>query len=189
MSSTFGMDPVHVDVHHDGARSSTIVIVGGVLATLAAIVLLVFPTFTSYAVTAITGWCLLVGGALLAVASFAMRDRGGLWTGVVLGLVIAIAGVLLVSNLLEGTMTLTAIAIAWLLVDGIAGAWLSVRYRPDYWGTSLAVSVLGFVLGLLLWSDWPTSASWAIGVYAGIVLLGRGLALVGTGLALRTAGE
>lgn len=189
MSTTLG-EPVHGDVSSDhGMRSSTVVLIGGVLATLAALALLVFPTFTSYAITAITGWCLLAGGALLAVASFAMRDRGGVWSGVVLGLILAVAGVLLATNLAEGAMTLTAIAIALLLIDGVVGSFLALRFRPAYWGTTLAVSILGFVLGLLLWADWPTSATWAIGVYVGIVLLGRGLMLVGSGLALREAGE
>jgi uncharacterized membrane protein HdeD (DUF308 family) len=38
--------------------------------------------------------------------------------------------------------------------------------------------VLSLILGLLIWSQWPVSGMWAVGVLVGVNLLGTGLALV-----------
>jgi uncharacterized membrane protein HdeD (DUF308 family) len=190
MGTTLG-DPIHGDVSSStggGMRSSTVVLTGGVLVCLVAVALFVFPSFSSAAVTAITGWALLIGGALLAVTAFATHGAGR-WTTALFGLLAAIAGVLLATNVLEGTATLTAIAIAWLIVDGTLGALSAASLRPPGWGVSLVVSLLGVALGVLLWANFPSTAEWVLGVYVGLLVLGRGLWLVVSGLQLRTAGE
>jgi uncharacterized membrane protein HdeD (DUF308 family) len=42
----------------------------------------------------------------------------------------------------------------------------------------LASGVLSLILGLLIWSQWPVSGLWAVGVLVGVNLLGTGMALV-----------
>ncbi len=189
MSTSVGMDPLHGDVHGSGARSSTLIIAGGVATSLVALVLLFLPSFTSTAVTLITGICLMIGGGLLAVTAVATRDRGGMWTGLILGVVLLAAGLFLSTNLAEGTLALTTIAILWLLVDGVIGAVIAISRRPAGWGAMLFVSALAIILGALLWADLPSSSTWVLGIYAGLVLMGRGLTLVAGGMQLRELGE
>jgi uncharacterized membrane protein HdeD (DUF308 family) len=139
-------------------------------------------------VTLLTGVALLVGGITMVCVSIAAHGAGGItWVGVVLGSLLAICGFLLWSDVLAGTATLTAIVIIWLVVDGAVGTVMSIVRRHDGWGITLLGSVLSLLLGLLLWADWPSSAEWVLGVYAGLVLLLRGLSLAAAGMILRRA--
>lgn len=189
MSSTFGMDPVHGDVHGDGVRASTVVFWGGVVVSLVALVLLFLPTFTSQAVTLLTGWALVAGGVVLAVTAVGSRGRGGLASALVLAAVLLAAGVLLVTDVARGTLALTAVAIIWLFVDGVVGVLVSLVRRPAAWVPMLVVSVLALGLGALLWADLPSAADWVLGIYAGIVLMGHGLTLMAAGMQMRALGE
>jgi uncharacterized membrane protein HdeD (DUF308 family) len=156
---------------------------------LVGVVLLFIPLATSAAVTFLVGWSLIIGGAIMAIGSVvAARQAGMSWVNLIVGLLAFGAGILLASNLLEGTMTLTAIVILWLLIDGVVGSIASVATRPDGWGVMLTASLVSLTLGLLLWADWPTSATWLLGIYAGAVLLLRGLGMVASGVMLRRAG-
>lgn len=158
---------------------------GGTIAVLAAIFLFVYPPVGSGAVTLITGICLMIGGIAVVVGVLAGREERGTLGGILLGGALTIAGFLLATNLLEGTATLTAVLIAWLLVDGLIGTVSSLVTRAPGWPVMLFGSLLGLLLGVLLWADWPTSATWVLAVYAGLVLLFRGMQLIAAGFVLR----
>ena len=48
-----------------------------------------------------------------------------------------------------------------------------------------ASGVLTFVLGLMIWNQWPLSGLWVIGLFAGIDLIFYGLWIVSLALAVR----
>ncbi len=173
----------------DGSTPSpTWLIVGGSIVAIIGAILLFAPTFGSASVTIVTGISLLAAGVGFLAATLLSGSEGGRMFGIVVGGLLALTGFLLMSDVLAGAMTLTAILIAWLLVDGVVGSVDALVRRDSGWGVRLFTSGVAFLLGLLLWSEWPTSAEWVLGVYAGIVLLLRGLTLVLAGFVLRRDG-
>jgi len=52
------------------------------------------------------------------------------------------------------------------------------------WGWVLASGILSFILGVLIWARWPSSAFWAIGLLVGIDLLFMGWAMIALSLSL-----
>ncbi len=147
--------------------------------------MLVYPTAASIGVTLVLGWVMLVAGVLGIVGAIAQRGDGGMWTGLILGLLTAIAGLLLATNVLVGTLTLTMLFALWLVADGIVGTAASIARRGVGWGWWLASSLVSLMLGVMLLSAFPTSALWILGTYAGIVMLFRGMVLVVLSLEVR----
>jgi uncharacterized membrane protein HdeD (DUF308 family) len=162
-------------------------IAGGVALAMLSLLLFASPAVGSASVTALIGVGLLLGGAAMVGVSILGREYASMWPGVIIGSLLLLAGFFLWSDLLRGTVTLTALVIIWLIVDGSVGLVVNVVRRDPGWGIAVLGSCVSLLLGLLLWADWPSTAEWVLGVYAGLVLLLRGLSMVATGLLLRQA--
>ena len=166
-------------------QEGTWLIAGGAFLALIALLLFISPQIGSVSVTALIGFGLLLGGIGMIVASVMGRAYGGMWPGVVIGSLLALAGFFLWTDLLKGTVALTSILIIWLIADGIVGGIVNIVQRAPGWGLGLVANALSILLGLFLWADFPSSAEWVLGVYAGIVVLLRGLSLIAAGMLLR----
>ena len=127
--------------------------------------------------TLFLGWLMIGIGVVGFVMSILHRAEGGMWTGMILSLITAIAGALLAFNVLAGVLTLTMVFTIWLLVDGGIGIIMSLVRRESGWGWWLTSSILSLLLGILLLNAWPSSAIWLIGIYAGITFIFRGMML------------
>ena len=118
-----------------------------------------------------------------------MRDRRWSWDDawrlLVCVLTIA-AGVWILLARLTGTVTLTVVLVAWFWAIGVLRliAWWKVRRDERSWiiGVNGAASV---ILGILIWANLPSSATWAIGLLVGIELLFAGSGLIVVALAGR----
>lgn len=151
---------------------------GGIFLTLLGLALLMNPTAGSVAVTVWTGWLLMIGGVTIAIVSIANRKTGGMWLGIILGLIMAIAGGLLAFNALQGTIALTMLMAIWFVVDGTLGSIGSLIHRGPAWGWQFASGLLSLVVGIMLINNFPSTALWVLGVFGGIVLFMRGFVLM-----------
>ncbi len=72
------------------------------------------------------------------------------------------------------------------LVEGLVKIIASVQNRnmPN-WGWMCFSGILALIIGGLIWSEWPSSAIWAIGLLVGINILFRGWSLVMLASAVR----
>jgi uncharacterized membrane protein HdeD (DUF308 family) len=99
--------------------------------------------------------------------------------GLVLGTVSALAGIAVIGHPLFGLAFLALLLMGYFVVEGVSKIVVSFRYRPAAgWTWLLASGVQSLLFGLLIWSQWPVSGMWAVGVLVGLNLLGTGLALV-----------
>ncbi|THE66345.1 HdeD family acid-resistance protein [Salinadaptatus halalkaliphilus] len=155
----------------------TLAIAGGVIG-LIGLVAIAFPFVTGLSVTIGLGALLVVGGIVHGVHAVSARGwRGSLWQGA-LGVISIVAGLLLVANPVVGLVTLTVLAIAYLLVDGVTELWMSMRMAGQASRGAVAASgVLSLVLAGLLWSGFPADAAWAVGVLVGIGIFVTGLSM------------
>ncbi|MFU8869654.1 HdeD family acid-resistance protein [Natronococcus sp.] len=156
----------------------TLALAGGVVALLGLLAILL-PLATGIAITYLVGALLVGGGIVHAGHAFTARGwRGSLWQ-VALAAVSIGSGLLLLVNPVLGLLSLTILAIAYLLVDGIAELAASLQMDGETGRGWIAASgVTSLVLAGLLWIGFPADAAWAIGLLVGISLLMTGLSMV-----------
>jgi len=151
-----------------------VLVVLGVLALLA-------PMIASVAATVFFGWLLLLSGIVGLVTTFRARHAPGFWWSLVSALIGIVAGVLLVGWPLLGTLSLTAVLIAFLFAEGVVTILYALEHRnapSGRWGWMLASGILDVGLGVLLFIGLPGTALWALGLLLGINLIFGGWALI-----------
>jgi uncharacterized membrane protein HdeD (DUF308 family) len=90
-----------------------------------------------------------------------------------------------------GVLSLTAVLIAFLFLEGIVSILYALDHRRGLsgrWGWMLASGVLDIVLGAILLAGLPGSALWALGIIIGINMIFGGWALILMALAAKPAG-
>jgi uncharacterized membrane protein HdeD (DUF308 family) len=84
-----------------------------------------------------------------------------------------------------GALTLTLLLAALFVFGGIfrfiTALWLQL---PNY-GWVAVSAVITFILGVLLWLQWPFSATWFIGFAVGVNFIVAGIAWLALALQLR----
>ena len=151
-----------------------VLLILGVLAVLA-------PVIASVAATIFFGWILLISGIVGLVTTFRARQAPGFWWALLSDLVAIVAGVLLLWRPLLGTLSLTAVLIAFLFVQGIFTIMYALQHRDGLsgrWGWMLASGIVDVVLAIILFVGLPGTALWALGLLVGINLLFGGWALI-----------
>ena len=167
-------------------RCSKTLLIAGIALIVLGTVAIIAPGIATLFVTTFLGWLFIIS----AVAEFylAFQVHGG-WriAGAVLtGLVSLVAGAWLLLNPAAGALALTFLLAAYFVATGVVKAIAAFQLRgvggSGWTFLSAACSIL---LGLLVFSGWPGSAVWLIGLLVGIDLLFYGWALI----ALTRGGE
>jgi len=132
------------------------------------------------------GVVLLIGGVLQIVQMVSARGwRGGLWH-LAAGVLYAVAGGLLIAEPLVGAAWLTLFLAAFFLVDGVFKVVMAFQLRDHpNWGWLLLDGVVLVALGVLLWSEWPASGLFAIGLFIGIQMIFTGAGFAALALSAR----
>ena len=152
----------------------TVLVILGVLAVLV-------PAIASLAATVFFGWILLLSGVVGLVSTIRARHVPGFWWSLVSAIVGIVAGVLLLGWPLQGTLSLTSVLIAFLLVEGAVSIFYALEHRTALsgrWGWMLASGVVDLVLGVILLAGLPGTAVWGLGLLIGINMLFGGWALI-----------
>lgn len=156
-------------------------VIFGFLAVLA-------PAFVSVAATVFFGWILLLSGIIGLITTLRARQAPGFGWALLSALLGIVAGALLLWWPLQGTLSLTAVLIAFLLVEGAASIMYALQHRSGLsgrWGWMLASGILDVFLGVLLLMGLPGTALWALGLLIGINMLFGGWALILMALSAR----
>lgn len=73
-----------------------------------------------------------------------------------------------------------------ILVEGVLEVIAAFKVRPDpNWGWVLFSGITAIILGILILYQWPSSATWVLGVFAGINFLFTGIWMIMLPLAIR----
>jgi len=156
-----------------------------VLGTLAVLV----PAVASVAATVVFGWILLISGLVGLVATFRAQGSPGFVWSLISALLGIAAGVILLSMPVQGALTLTAVLIAFLLVEGLATVLFALEHRKGSsgrWSWVLTSGIVDLVLGLMLLAGLPGTAVWALGLLIGINMIFGGWSLVWMALHARS---
>jgi uncharacterized membrane protein HdeD (DUF308 family) len=134
------------------------------------------PLVASLAVTLLVGWLFVIAGIIHVVAAFRAEGTGRtIWQALV-GVVYLGGGVYFLGHPLMALGTLT-LCLAWILVIESVLEFVSYWRQRDIEGSSwlLMNSVITLVLAGLIWTNWPSSAVWAVGTLIGVKLLSTGI--------------
>ena len=165
-------------------RCSKTLLIAGIALIVLGTFAIIAPGIATLFVTTFIGWTFIVS----AVAEFylAFQVHGG-WriAGAVLtGLISLVAGVWLLLNPAAGALALTFLLAAYFVATGVVKAIAAWQLRGlQGAGWTFFSAACSVVLGLLVFSGWPGTAVWLIGLIVGIDLLFYGWALI----ALRAA--
>jgi uncharacterized membrane protein HdeD (DUF308 family) len=153
----------------------------GIVLVILGLLALLAPVIASVAATVLFGWLLLLSGVIGLVSTFRARHAPGFWWSLLSAAIGIVAGVLLLGWPLLGTLSLTAVLIAFLLAEGAVTVMYALEHRSapsGRWGWMLASGIVDVVLGLLLLIGLPGTALWALGLLLGINLIFGGWALI-----------
>ena len=176
--------PAETEVRGDLRQFGTILIVAGVLGTIAGILALVYPDITLLALALIAGINLLLLGALSLVDAFS--DGGDTTTRVlaaVLGLLGIIAGLVVMRRPGESLLAVLIVLGIWLVVTGIVDLVRAVAHAANR-GFRLLAAVVDIVLGGLILAL-PDVSLKTLALLIGVAFIVRGLLSVWGGIVLR----
>lgn len=151
----------------------------GVLSVIAGLLAFVFPLAATLAAALMFGAILVAVG--LAQIANGIRTRG--WKGwiwmVIAGVLSVAVGILLFARPIAGVLTLTMLLGAFFLVEGVVRTVMAfgIRSQPG-WGLLLANGILGILLGILVFTQWPQAAAWLLGIVLGVDLILNGIWLI-----------
>jgi uncharacterized membrane protein HdeD (DUF308 family) len=149
-------------------------VVGVLASTLATLISVVF-----------LGVLLLIAGSGLVAHAFWAPRWSGFFLQLLSGLIYGAVGWLCVSRPGVEAVVLTLLLAIVLLVQGGVRMGAALVAHIDGRGMLFFSGAITFVLGLMIWNQWPLSGTWVIGLFAGIDLIVYGVWLVSLGQAVR----
>ena len=132
------------------------------------------------------GALLLVAGAFQIVHAFMDRSWGTFALHLLVGVLYVIGGLLLMDEPIEGSVIITLLVAAALIIGGILRIVIGLRHRSmPGWGLMLAGGVISLLVGVMLYMTLPWSGLWVVGTLIAVELIVHGVSWIQFGLALR----
>lgn len=160
-------------------------IVEGIIFAVLGFLAIALPVISTLSVELFVGWLLLFGGAVQLYRTFRSRGETGFVGSLITGILYAVFGVLLLLFPLAGIISLTIMLTFFFIAEGISKIYLALQWRGNSrWGWLLLSGILALVLAFIIYSGWPGTAYWALGLLVGINMLFFGITLVALALSL-----
>jgi uncharacterized membrane protein HdeD (DUF308 family) len=154
----------------------------GILSIVFGIFALNHAVLTSLSVTLVVGALFVVSGIVQAVAAFWEEGAGSKILSLLLGVVLALLGLLFLANPFAGTITLAIAVTAFIAASGILRLVFSYQIRgaPEFW-LMLIAGILSVALALYIFFN-PQLTVVLLGILLGIELIFNGAGLIALGL-------
>jgi uncharacterized membrane protein HdeD (DUF308 family) len=138
--------------------------------------------FATLATVLLLACLLLIGGVLSIVHAFWRRQWGGFFIDLVTGILYVFVGLMFIGNPGVAAVTLTLLIAVFLVMGGVFRIVAALVGRFHHWGWVLLNGIITLLLGIMIWSEWPWSGLWVIGLFIGIDMIFYGWSLVMVGL-------
>jgi uncharacterized membrane protein HdeD (DUF308 family) len=173
-------------VESAGSGGRNYKILGGIAIALGILAMLM-PGLTGMSVIVFVGVIVLVAGIARMIWTVASGNlRRGVF-GFAIGALTMIAGIILVAHPVIASGILTVLLAVYFILDGIVELATGVQMRPRSGaGWLMFAGIVSILLGVIIWSQFPLSGFWAIGILFGIKLVFIGLVMIAGGSALRS---
>lgn len=146
---------------------------------LLGVVAIASPFIATISVGLLLGCLFVLGGILQAAYAFQNNRKNSRFIKILLSLLSLIAGIILVANPLAGMVSLTLALGIFYFIDGVFRIILAFQLKSaSRWSIILFNGVLMTVLGVLIWSQWPSNAAWILGTLVGVGLIVNGVTML-----------
>jgi uncharacterized membrane protein HdeD (DUF308 family) len=164
------------------------ILIEGILLVILGLAAMIVPPLASLAVTIFLGWMFLISGVAGLALTFWARQMPGFWWSLISALLAIGAGIILLAQPVQGTLTLTIVVGAYFLAEGVATIMYALEHRRELserWSWLLVAGIMDLLIAAVIIVGLPGSALWAVGLLVGINLLFGGASLIGMALAAR----
>src|SRR5450432_4124181 len=165
-------------------------LIEGILLVVLGLAAMIVPPLASLAVTIFLGWMFLISGIAGLALTFWARGMPGFWWSLVSAALAVGAGIVLLAQPVQGTLTLTIVVGVYFLAEGVATIMYALEHRRELsgrWSWLLIAGIVDIVIAAVIITGLPGSALWAVGLLVGINLLFGGTSLIGMALAARNS--
>src|SRR3977135_2146037 len=117
----------------------------GILLSVLGLAAMILPPLASLAVTIFLGWMFLISGVVGLAMTFWARGMPGFWWSLISAALAVIAGLILLAQPVQGTLTLTIVVGAYFLAEGVATIMYALEHRRELserWSWLLRGSIL-----------------------------------------------
>jgi uncharacterized membrane protein HdeD (DUF308 family) len=170
------------------ARSWWIPVVIGGLSLLAGVFLIAYPDISLTALAIVAGIDLLVIGAVAVGTTLADDDGTDQTLGLLLGILTAVAGLVVIRRPGDTVLVLVLAIGIWLVLDGLLDLARALFAPSGQRLSPVARGLVGITLGILILSL-PHESVATVAILVGIGFVLRGLFTIGAGILLRGAGR
>jgi uncharacterized membrane protein HdeD (DUF308 family) len=163
-------------------------LIEGIVLVVLGLAAMIVPPLASLAVTIFLGWMFLISGVVGLALTFWTRGMPGFWWSLISAALALVAGLVLLAQPVQGTLTLTIVVGAYFLAEGVATIMYALEHRRELserWQWLLVGGIMDLLIAAIIISGLPGSALWAVGLLVGINLLFGGATLIGVALAAR----
>lgn len=155
----------------------------GIALILLGIFAVALPVLFSIGIELVIGWLFLIGGVAQAVRTFKAQHAPGFWWALASAVLYIIIGILLIAKPLAGVLSLAFLLSIFFFLEGIAQIIWSLKLRPfRAWGWLLFSGLISLAMAFIIWSGWPATGLWVIGLLVGINLIFFGFTQLFIGL-------
>ena len=162
----------------------------GLLVLIIGILAIVYPFGFGKFTVMIIGSFLLIGGILRIIFAILSPSMGSLLMRYLYGIFMVLAGIYIIMNPESGLEVLTMVMAVYFIIDGITNVIYSFSLMPIGGGFFLLISgIITLILGIMIFTRWPESSNYIIGIYLGIKLALDGLTLFLSGKAIKKTAE
>lgn len=117
------------------------------------------------------GVFLMSAGIVQIMHAILARKWSGLFLSLFLGVLYIITGFLCVAKPTTAAISMTLWIAAFLFIAGLFKMLASLILRFNQWSWVFFNGVVTFLLGLMIYSDWPLSGLWVISLFIGVDLI------------------
>jgi uncharacterized membrane protein HdeD (DUF308 family) len=188
IGQTSGMSAAPSDSHsantHALSQSRGWLIFSGLLSIFVGFVAMGSPLLFSVVIAQLLGIFALVSGVIsLFLAIFTKHSTHRVLDGL-LALIRIAAGIILLRCVASSIAVITLILAIFLIIEGISfiiGAFQMRQHGGWVW--TLINGIAALVLGVMVYTRWPSDSTWILGLFYGINSIFWGVSLLSMGLA------
>lgn len=158
----------------------------GVLEIIVGILAMASPAVGGLTVATLIGVMFLIGGVARLFGSFLADSFGSGALTFLWGLIVAVTGFYMIANpgVTLGTLTIVLSVVFFFI--GLTQIVVAFHMKPiTGWGWMLTAGIVGMLLAIMIWRQFPLSGFWAVGILVGVSLFVNGVTTVTIGSAAR----
>ena len=162
----------------------------GIAVLILGILSIMAPMAAGVATASFVAVFLIVAGIVRIIWAFKAGSFGKGVLAFLIGGISVLGGLFVLARPLFGLASLTLLLAAYFVVEGIFAIVASFTLSPaEGWGWMLFDGIITLLLGGMIWSQWPLSGTWAVGILVGVRLVFAGWSMIFLGSAMKRAGE